>query len=165
MNVPKLPYRFVPMTGAYAREIFETWHYDEPYGFYDYAYSSEILDPDNWETGQFAVLDQAGELVGEFTIYFEDEQMSIGFGLRPDLTGKGLGYDFISAGIEFAVRAYQYRGRALLLFVAAWNERALRLYRKLGFEEVSRFTDEVRGTPVEFIRMRKLLQQEEDETL
>ena len=40
-----------------------------------------------------------------------------------------------------------------MLYVAAWNERARRLYQWAGFEETGRQRWQVAGSAVEFIRM------------
>ena len=60
--------------------------------------------------------------------------MRLGLGMRPDLTGRGLAQPFIEAGLEYARR--EWRPRTFRLWVARWNERALRAYRRAGFHEV-----------------------------
>ena len=59
--------------------------------------------------------------------------MRLGLGMRPDLTGRGLAQPFIAAGLEYARR--EWRPRTFRLWVASWNERALRAYRRAGFHE------------------------------
>ena len=66
------------------------------------------------------------------------DRVEIGIGLRPDLTGQGRGESFLRAQLEYA--RSQWQPATLRLFVAAWNERAIRLYRRLGFREVARET-------------------------
>ena len=56
-------------------------------------------------------------------------------GIRPDLTGQGLGARFIEAGLQYATE--EWSPKRFRLWVAWWNERALRAYRRAGFEEVS----------------------------
>ena len=51
-----------------------------------------------------------------------DDATGIGLGLRPDLTGQGLGEELIAAGLRFA--AERFGSRAFTLTVAAFNERA-----------------------------------------
>jgi hypothetical protein len=46
----------------------------------------------------------------------------LGIGLRPDLTGRGLGESFLRTQLEYAVQRWQ--PASFRLFVAAWNERA-----------------------------------------
>ena len=64
----------------------------------------------------------------------ERDEVRIGLGIRPDLTGQGLAQPFIDAGLRYANEEWQ--PRLFRLWVAAWNERALRAYRRAGFREV-----------------------------
>ena len=91
-----------------------------------------MLNPERY----FAVRDDAGALIG--FLYFEPKEdvLEYGLGLRPDLTGKGLGLDFFRAGLEFG-RA-RYRPSLVRLFVAAFNERAITVYERAGFRETGR---------------------------
>lgn len=147
-------FRFVPMNAEYVQAIVGGWHYDGEYRFYDYARSRFLRDPKNWEDGLFAVLDEDGNLVGEFTIWFEDGRMWIGFGLEPGLTGRGLGQGFVAAGIRFGVEHYGYAGSEVMLAVAAFNRRAITVYERLGFREAGRYTTDIDGRDYEFVTMR-----------
>ena len=63
-----------------------------------------------------------------------DEQkdtVEIGLGLRPDLTGQGLGLQFFLEGVAFA--RDRFPGRRVTLNVAAFNERAITVYERAGF--------------------------------
>lgn len=84
----------------------------------------------------FGARDEQGELVGFY--YFEPKppDLDYGLGLRPDLTGRGLGIEFFLAGLEFARE--QYEPRRVFLHVAEFNERAIRVYERAGFVVVSR---------------------------
>ena len=64
--------------------------------------------------------------------------VEVGIGLRPELTGRGRGEPFRRAQLDYA--SQQWQPPLFRLHVAAWNERAIRLYRRLGFEEVARET-------------------------
>jgi [ribosomal protein S18]-alanine N-acetyltransferase len=61
--------------------------------------------------------------------------LDYGLGLRPDLTGQGLGLEFFRAGLVFARERYQ--PQRVYLHVAAFNERARRVYERAGFSVVS----------------------------
>ena len=78
--------------------------------------------------------DEAGAMFGFY--YFEPngDVLDYGLGLRPDLVGRGLGLDFFRAGLEFARE--RYRPRLIRLHVAAFNERAIKVYERAGFLEV-----------------------------
>ena len=93
------------------------------------------------------MVDDGGELVGFFNFVPEGHEVRLGLGMRPDLTGRGLAQPFIEAGLEYARR--EWRPRTFRLWVASWNERALRAYRRAGFHEVRR------GEESRFVEMER----------
>ncbi|WP_041254348.1 GNAT family N-acetyltransferase [Frankia sp. EAN1pec] len=125
------------------------WRYDPPYDFYDDD-GLPVKNPERF----FAVRDDAGALMGFYFFELHGDALFYGFGLRPDLTGRGLGEQFVLAGLEFARPLYGQR--RVVLDVAAFNERAIRLYQRLGFVETGRHTDTFDGYgAVEFVDMEK----------
>ena len=133
------------MTQAYAAEIAD-WRYEFPYEWYDTASDPgrvELFSSAVRREGLRAVIGDEGDLVGFFNFVREGDEVRIGLGMRPDLTGQGLAQPFIQAGLEYA-RA-QWEPLRFRLWVARWNERALRAYRRAGFREVrhgeSRFVE------------------------
>lgn len=52
--------------------------------------------------------------------------------MGPDLTGKGVGFDYVKAGLTFAKQ--QFSLTFFRLDVATFNHRAIRLYKKVGFQ-------------------------------
>jgi RimJ/RimL family protein N-acetyltransferase len=126
-------------TDAHASEV-ATWHYEPPYDFYDLASdpadAAEMRDPARASHFR-AVLADGDDRLDAFW-YFDrhDDVVEVGIGLRPDLTGRGQGESFLRAQLEYASRSWQ--PKTFRLFVAAWNERAIRLYERLGFREVGR---------------------------
>jgi len=119
-----------PATEETHREL-ASWRYPPPYDFYD-----GDIDPVLNLERHFGAFDERGELVGFY--YFEPKppDLDYGLGLRPDLVGQGLGLDFFLAGLEFARERYE--PRRVFLHVAEFNERAIRVYERAGFEVVSR---------------------------
>jgi RimJ/RimL family protein N-acetyltransferase len=111
------------------RELTE-WRYPPPYDFYD-GDADPVLNPERY----FEARSDDAELVGFY--YFEQNgsDLDYGLGLRPDLTGRGLGLEFFQAGLEFA--RDRYRPRRVFLHVAEFNERARRVYERAGFRVVS----------------------------
>jgi ribosomal-protein-alanine N-acetyltransferase len=104
-----------------------TWRYPPPYDFYD-GDVEPVLNPERFWDAR----DDAGELVG--FLYFDDNDggaLEIGLGLRPDLTGRGLGLDFFRAGLDFA--RTQFRPERIVLNVAEFNARAIAVYERAGF--------------------------------
>jgi RimJ/RimL family protein N-acetyltransferase len=117
----------------------EAWHYEPPYDFYDLASDPEDLasnrDPARYEHSR-AVLGEDGRLDAFWYFDWHGDVTEIGIGLRPDLTGRGLGKAFLDAQLDYATSRWQ--PATFRLYVASWNERAIRLYERLGFREVAR---------------------------
>ena len=72
--------------------------------------------------------------------------------MRPDLTGRGLGEEFVHAGLRFAREVYS--PPAFRLTVAAFNRRAIRVYERAGFETVETFGAPTLGAGKEWLLMR-----------
>jgi RimJ/RimL family protein N-acetyltransferase len=121
--------RIEPASAETHREL-TTWRYPPPYDFYD-GDVDPVVNPERY----FEARDERDHLVGFY--YFEPKSpdLDYGLGLRPDLTGRGLGLDFFLAGLAFA--RDRYRPRRVFLHVAAFNERAVRVYERAGFAVVS----------------------------
>ena len=147
-------WQFQPMDAPHARRI-ATWRYEPPYDFYDLGDDlSDLLRPDYH---YYAVTDSNGELAGYCCFgvdarvpggdYPDDGSLDVGVGLRPDLTGRGLGAAFLRAVLDFGARTYA--PAAFRTTVAAFNERSRRLCLRAGFRPVQRFARARDG--VEFI--------------
>ena len=91
----------------------ESWRYEPPYDFYD-GDVDPVLNPERF----YEALDEEGLLVGNY--YFEEkgDALEIGLGMRPDLTGRGLGLEFFRAGLDFARE--QFRPESIILNVASF---------------------------------------------
>jgi RimJ/RimL family protein N-acetyltransferase len=73
--------------------------------------------------------------------------------MQPDLTGKGLGLAFINAGLDFARE--QFQPDYFRLFVLTFNERAIRVYERAGFQQVRVFVRRNIHGEREFMEMRR----------
>jgi [ribosomal protein S18]-alanine N-acetyltransferase len=148
-------FHFRAMTQADAEAV-AGWHYEPPYDFYDFEADpedlEEILDPER-RAGDYHSVDRDGELVGFFSFKPHDDAVEIGLGLRPDLTGRGIGLEFVEAGLDFARKTF--RPRTLWLDVAKWNERAKKIYERAGFEPGHVWTHTSGQGPVDFLRMSR----------
>lgn len=132
-----------PLTRVHAEDI-STWCYEVPYDVYDMTGvdPDELLDP---AAGFYAVV-AADRLIG-FRSFgpdgrvpgwaYDDSALDTGGGLRPDLTGQGLGRTVISTGLAFG--RTRFAPAAFRVTVASFNGRALRTVRSLGFEPVGEF--------------------------
>lgn len=148
-------YNFSVLTQEQAEDIAFNWHYDGEYSFYDMEADKEDLDeflnPEERGNSTFAVTKE-NELVAFFSISeVADGTFDIGLGMRPDLTGKGNGLEFLKAGINFIQTVYNPEN--VTLSVATFNQRALRLYRKIGFKDVETFLQDTNGSTYEFLKM------------
>jgi [ribosomal protein S18]-alanine N-acetyltransferase len=114
----------------------------------------ELLEPARRGEAYWAVRDGADELVGYFDFKSKKEgTLEIGLGLRPDLTGRGLGASFLAAGLEFA-RA-RFAPKRFTLAVATFNERAIRVYERAGFSRGRVYMHWTNGAEWEFIEMSR----------
>jgi RimJ/RimL family protein N-acetyltransferase len=123
------------------------WQYDSPYELY----SGDGKPPNNPER-YLAVRTEDGETIGFY--YFEQrgDAVFFGLGLRPDLTGRGLGLEFVKRGLRFARR--RYGSKRVVLDVASFNERAITVYERAGFDVVGSHRRSLgRWGEIEFIDM------------
>lgn len=147
--------RVARLTREHAEDI-ATWRYDPPYDVYDMdgADPDDLLDPAG---GFHAVL--AGEVLIGFRSFgpdgrvpggsYDDSALDTGGGLRPSLTGQGLGRAAISAGLAFG-RA-SFAPVAFRVTVASFNGRALRTVESLGFRHVASFEAARDGRPFDVL--------------
>ncbi len=143
---------FAPMDKTAAREILR-WRYPPPYDIYNLEENPDsvayALDPHNQ---LYAIKNYQTNLVG-FCSFGQDGQvpggdysptaLDIGMGIRPDLTGRGSGTYFASLVLDFAQRTFnpcQFR-----VTIAAFNQRARRVWQKQGFEETQQFNHSTTG--------------------
>ncbi len=154
-------FKFKEMNNDYAREIL-TWHYDGIYSFYDMEFDiedlKEFLDniKNNTWKNKYVAVDDLGKLVGIFSFNIDKEVMEIGLGLSPELTGQGIGEQYVISGIEYGINTLSFKGKCISLSVVAFNLRAIKLYKKVGFKEVSRFIQPINDYEYEFIKMIKI---------
>lgn len=152
------------MIEADARAIL-AWRYDPPYAVYnaaadepaDFDYVAGIMDPHSpyftarlvgdrgWEdeapAGFFAFgsaceVGAEPDAPAEAHLRRADGSITVGLGLRPDLTGSGRGLPFVQAGLALARE--RYAPGLFRLFVYAWNQRAITVYERAGFTSIGR---------------------------
>lgn len=140
-----------------AEDIAYNWHYDGKYAFYDMEADEEdlqeFIDPTQRGDGSFVVKDN-NEVIGFFSFnQTGSNAVDIGLGMRPDLTGNGNGQAFLVAGLAFAKAAYN--SATFTLSVATFNQRAIKVYKNLGFIELNTFMQDTNGSRYEFVKMKK----------
>jgi [ribosomal protein S18]-alanine N-acetyltransferase len=160
------PYRFSLqlMNRDDARAVSE-WKYDGIYAFYDAPVPTDDSDLYAMLDGShYSVLDSTGGLVGFFAYgpsatvpgghrvhAYDDDALDVGLGLRPDLTGQGLGFTFVQSGLNFALN--NFAPVRFRLTVATFNERAIRVYERAGFHRGEIFPSETPNGDAEFLLM------------
>lgn len=159
---------YFPMTEEYA-SIIAKWTYDEPYSLYsmdgDENTIAEFMDGD-----YFYALDNDNVLIGyictgnsarvpggyNIGIYDQDTYLDLGLGLQPEFTGKGLGIGFVTSSLDFIRERYQ--ATDIQLVVAAFNERAIKVYERAGFAKGPLFQSKIGEQDVDFMVMRRSMQ-------
>ncbi|MEK3982495.1 GNAT family N-acetyltransferase [Paenibacillus sp. FSL K6-3166] len=142
-----------------ARDIL-SWRYEQPYDFYNNEQTPEAIS-EMLADSYFSVFDDNKELVGFFctgssaqvpneSYTYSQGFIDIGLGMRPEFTGQGNGtllFTAVLSQIDSMVGKSSKR-----LTVAKFNDRAIRLYEKMGFNREAEF---VKGS-TEFIVMIKV---------
>ena len=137
--------QIVPLTPEHAAAI-GTWRYPEPYERYGMA-GVELGDD------YVALVDGDGELIGYRCFGpegrvpgydYDDSALDTGGGLRPDLTGRGLGARAIATGLAYGRK--RFRNDGFRVTVASFNVRARRAVESVGFRPVAHFRATTDGT-------------------
>ena len=131
-----------------ARKI-ASWRYDESLEFYNHNLSEieetlqEFLDIEN---AYYSILNNRNELVAYCCFgadarvkggNYDVEALDIGFGMRPNLTRRGITLRIINAVYDFTKS--HFSTTLFRVTVAEFNQQALRIYQKAGFEQVQKF--------------------------
>jgi [ribosomal protein S18]-alanine N-acetyltransferase len=145
------------MTAADADAI-AAWRYPGEYSFYDADADpddlAELLDPAEWGQRYFAADELTGRTLAGFLMVKPTGPVAeIGLGLRPELTGRGLGEPFLRTCLRFA--SAELGAQSYTLAVAAFNRRAITVYERAGFQEIDRFEHFTNGGRHAFIRMTR----------
>jgi RimJ/RimL family protein N-acetyltransferase len=122
-------FRIEPATDALFHER-ARWRYPPPYDFYNDD-GRRPLNPERF----YAVLTDDGTIAGFYFFGERGDALFYGLGLRPDLTGRGLGVAFVNAGLDFARE--QLGARRFVLDVAEFNARAIHVYEQAGFRRTT----------------------------
>ena len=147
----------VDFTEVYAKEICE-WKYDGEYSIYNYPKWNKISN-EKWgitieekRKSEFnAVIDEYNCLCGYIRLLNKNEYILIGIGLKPSLCGQGLG----NALMEIVKRQCKkiYPNKKIVLQVRSFNERAIKCYKRAGFNVVDTYKKDTPMGYGEFVRM------------
>ncbi len=153
----KAPLVFRPLGESDAQAIL-TWRYPGPYAVYDPdpADLAGMLDPANV---YLAITTPDDEPLGFCCFgpdarvpggdYADERPLDLGCGLRPDLTGRGLGIGFLRAILDVARQ--RFSAEAYRVTIAAFNRRAIRMCQVAGFQVSSQFSTGRSGSLSDFV--------------
>ncbi|WP_204854992.1 GNAT family N-acetyltransferase [Salimicrobium jeotgali] len=126
------------------------WKYREPYDFYNCIFNEKEINERLDGSYKVVVDEYSEEVFGFFCLgesaripaghqhgVYDEECVDLGVGMKPEKTGKGHGFKFMSFIVEY-IREH-YGKVCIRLSVAVFNERAIRLYKNSGFELRSSF--------------------------
>jgi RimJ/RimL family protein N-acetyltransferase len=133
--------------------LIATWHYNAEWSVYDLGSPQPLLD---------GLVNYHSVFAGERLIGFcctgiaaripgmtaEPGTLDVGMGMDPTHVGRGYGAVFGEAVLGYLVM--RYPGRILRAVVQEWNQRSLRLTRRLGFVDTGEVTVLQRGEPVTY---------------
>lgn len=131
------------------------WSYPKPYSIYSFSPSQELKQ--ELLNGEYYYVttdmsDMNRELIGyvcygasaripipEAMEYYQDKSfVDIGLGIKPEICGTGKGANFLSEAMDYKDndnKEIKYR-----LTVVAFNERAIKVYQRVGFIKIGQFT-------------------------
>lgn len=150
-----MDYQFTKLSQEQAANIAFNWQYEVEYSFYNMTADeedlTEFLNP--VERGdKYFIITKGNEEVGFFCFENEVDSIDIGLGMKPELTGRGIGLEFLKAGLDYA--RSKYNPKEITLSVATFNKRAIKVYKKAGFKSVETFMQDTNGSRFEFLKMK-----------
>ena len=128
--------RLRPLSAAEAEAI-ASWRYPGEYATYDCEDAAALL-----ATGEYYAAVRGDEVIGYCSfgstarvgdMRQEDGVVDVGWGLRPDLMGQGLGPRLIGEALSLGRQLHTPQD--FRIAVLRWNVRAQRAPEKLGFRE------------------------------
>lgn len=146
-----------------AREI-SKWTYRDQYSIYGMDGTDSCINELTNDL-YFSVTNEKNKLLGYYCFgeaaqvpagrkhraYMKKNFIDIGLALSPTLCGKGLGFDFLNSGLDFARE--HFSARDFRLTVAVFNKRAIKVYEKVGFKKFSTFKATSNAVEMEFLVM------------
>jgi [ribosomal protein S18]-alanine N-acetyltransferase len=141
--------KIMPMDADSAGKIVG-WRYPGSYSLYDLADEEDIRD-EMLNGTYYSAADETGEIVGFFCfgasaqvpegkrqgLYEDGGLLDIGLGMKPGLCGRGRGLAFLQSGMAWAGQQFQPGG--FRLTVAAFNQRAIAVYARAGYQKAALF--------------------------
>lgn len=133
---------------------FMKWRYEPPYERYNMSRDGQrdFQEAVRYFTNpryEFHLMHtEVGELVGFFSFgtdaqvpgwHYPDDALDIGMAVKPAYTGKGLGVHFANTAVAYAITHHNYP--TLRVTIAEFNQRAQKVWQRLGFQQIDRFLE------------------------
>lgn len=113
-----------------------SWKYDGEYAIYNLPSYEEIkgsrtgfMNPEKEKNYRAFLID--GQVVGYINLMKKETEVFIGIGVHPKFCGKGYGKVILTEACNIAEEIYP--NKPLYLEVRAWNKRAIKCYKSVGF--------------------------------
>lgn len=110
----------------------------------------EIISPVLRKSNYFQVVEN-NELFGFFVLEQSADIVDMGLCMKPEITGNGLGIQFISLIIIYVKQHYSVS--TIRLNVAKFNIRAQKCYEKSGFIKTREYQQPTNGSLSPFVEM------------
>lgn len=91
--------------------------------------------------------------ISVFSLIQRGGDVELGVGMRPDLMGHGLGLELMRQGMDYARK--RLHPATFSLEVAMFNQRAIAVYERAGFQPGSRHPGAAQGQRFERMRMTR----------
>jgi ribosomal-protein-alanine N-acetyltransferase len=127
------------MTETFARQI-APWMYTGEWSVYNFSPQNVLF---TGEAGYVAIVGSEGTLIGFACegiearvpgLHQETDTVDVGYGMNPIFVGHGHGFEFGTVVMNYFKIATG--ASRLRVVVHSWNERSLRLAKRLGFVDI-----------------------------
>lgn len=140
-----------------AMDIADNWKYNDEYAFYDMTEDiedyEEIVNESKRGDNYYSVIND-NSLYGFFCISQNENSIEIGLGMKPEYTGIGKGLEFVNTILKYV--KMNYKVKTILLDVASFNVRAIKVYERAGFCTKGKTMINTNGGVHEFVIMEYL---------
>ncbi len=129
------------------------WRYENPYNIYDLYLNEYLKNSDSWGVEQFALVEN-DNIIAYVSCQLIQDDMWVGWSLKPNLCGNGIGQGFVIKCINELILLQKHCVKEIFLKVCSWNNRAIKVYEKAGFMHYDRYLRVENSKPTEYIIMK-----------
>lgn len=130
-----------------------SWRYDKPYNVYNLYLNNYLKNSDSWGVEQFILVENEN-IIAYVSCQMLENDMWVGWSLRPNLCGNGVGESFVRKCIIELTTLKKYCMKDIFLKVYSWNTRAIKAYEKAGFAHYDNFIRIENGKSTEYTIMK-----------